>query len=68
MQPWVIVGVALLFYSFQCAVSLIVNLQDPFAARSDAFDADATLCAAEMTLWTLLRGGFRARPEGVANS
>ena len=28
LQPWVVVGVALLFYSFQCASQLIVNLQN----------------------------------------
>mgnify|MGYP004103000667 CR=1 FL=1 len=49
LQPWVIVGVALLFYSFQCAVSLIVNLQDPFTARSDAFDAPPRPCFAAST-------------------
>ena len=53
-----VVGVALLFYSFQCASALIVSLQNPFAASQDSFDADATMCFSEQTVWLLLRAGF----------
>ena len=59
LQPWVVVGVALLFYSFECASALIVNLQNPFAATHDSFDADSTMCGSELSTYTLLRSGFR---------
>ena len=59
LQPWVIVGVTLLFYTYQCAISLIVHLQNPFAYGSDSFDVDATMCSSELAVWTLLRSPFQ---------